>query len=180
MSQENLERCIFRYKTIYSITALILGMIAVISGYWLISLKYQYEVTGWMLNVFGCTILQNDNNLAPGFSLVLAGLVLVIITQYRIRLNRKSEGHSHLDSQALLPKFSKAMMGLIMGFLSMAFGIVLAENGGNLCPTDWATKLTSYENLYYLGILFYLVGIIILVATRYRIRINESLDEGSV
>jgi hypothetical protein len=69
MSPKSLEGYILRYKITYSAVALILGVTAVISGYWLSSLGYQPEVTGWMLNIFGCAILYNDNNLASGFFL---------------------------------------------------------------------------------------------------------------
>jgi hypothetical protein len=178
MSSTGLERYMLRYKIIYSTVALILGLIAVIGGYWLFSLDgYYTEATGWMLNIFGCAILYNNNNMAPGFFLFLVGLFLIIITQYKTRTNRKPKGQSNIDEQALLYKFIYSMMGLTVGFLCTIFGIVLAENGGNLCPTDWATKITSYETLYFTGAMFFLTGIIISIVTRYRIRIYYGLGE---
>jgi hypothetical protein len=177
-SPKSLEEYILRYKIIYSKAALILGLVAVISGFWLGSLGYQPEVTGWMLNIFGCTILSNDNNMAPGFFLILAGFFLIIITQYKLRTTRKPKGQNNIDKQALLYKFIYSISGLIVGFFSTIFGIVLAENGGNACPTDWATKITGYENIFYVGAIFFLVGIIIIITTRYRIRIYNRLGEG--
>src|SRR5688572_1863978 len=179
MSSKSLERYILRYKTIYSTVALILGIIVVISGCWLGSLGYQPEVTGWMFNIFGCQILYNDNNLAPAFFLFSVGLLLIIITQYRIRTKRKPKGQSDIDGEILLYKFIYSMTGLVVGVLCTILGIVLAEMGGNGCPPDWTTKITSDENLFSVGVIFFLAGIIILIATRYRIRIHNSLGEDS-
>ncbi|SRR6266498_3710163 len=175
MSSKSLERYILRYKVIYSRVALILGIIAVISGCWLGSLGYQPEVTGWMFNIFGCQILYNENNWAPAFFLFVVGLFLIIITQYRIRTKRKPQGQRDIDGKVLLYKFIYSMTGLTVGVFCTIFGIVLAEMGGNGCPPDWATKITSDENLFSVGVIFFLVGIIILIATRYRIRIYNSL-----
>jgi hypothetical protein len=179
MSSKSLERYILRYKTIYSTVALILGIIAVISGCWLGSLGYQPEVTGWMFHIFGCQILYNENNWAPAFFLFVVGLFLIIITQYRIRTQRKPKGQRDIDGKVLLYKFIYSMTGLTVGVLCTILGIVLAEMGGNGCPPDWATKITSDENLFSVGVRFFLAGIIILIATRYRIRIYKSLGEDS-
>jgi hypothetical protein len=176
MSPKSLERYILRYKVIYSTAALILGLAAVIGGYWLASLVgYRTEVTGWMLNIFGCAILYNNNNMAPGFFLILIGLFLISSTQYKTRTNRTPPEHINIDELTLLHKFISSMTGLTVGFLSMVFGIVLAENGGNACPTDWASSITSYENIYFVGVIFFLAGIIIVITTRYRIRIYNSV-----
>jgi len=175
MSSNGLERYILRYKIIYSRVALLLGILAVTSGCWLGSLGYQPEVTGWMFNIFGCQILYNENNWAPAFFLFVVGLFLIIITQYRIRTKRKPQGQRDIDGKVLLYKFIYSMTGLTVGVFCTIFGIVLAEMGGNGCPPDWATKITSDENLFSVGVIFFLVGIIILIATRYRIRIYNSL-----
>ena len=179
MSSKSLERYILRYKIIYSRVALILGIIVVISGCWLGSLGYQPEVTGWMLNIFGCQILYNDNNLAPAFFLFVVGLFVIIITQYRVRTKGKSKGQSDIAGKVLLYKFIYSIIGLIIGVLSTILGIVLAEMGGNGCPPNWTTKITSDENLFSVGVMFFLAGIIILIATRYRIRIYNNLGEGN-
>src|SRR6266536_1430474 len=180
MSSKNMEVYILRYKTIYSGVALILGIIAMISGVWLSSLGYRPEVTGWMLNIFGCTILHNDNNVAPGFFLFLVGLLLIIVTQYRIRINRKPKRESIIDGQTLRYKFIYSMVGLIAGFFSTVFGIILAENRGNFCPADWAEKMMSYEAILFAWFIFFLAGIIILIVTRYRIRIYYRLGEDNI
>ena len=180
MSSKSLERYILRYKTIYSRVALILGIIVVISGCWLGSLGYQPEVTGWMFNIFGCQILYNENNWAPAFFLFVVGLFLIITTQYRIRTKRRPQGQRDIDEKMLLYKFIYSMTGLTIGAFSTILGILLAEMGGNGCPPDWATKITSDENLFFVGVIFFLAGIIILIATRYRIRIYNSLGEESI
>jgi hypothetical protein len=177
MSSKSVEKYILRDKTIYSTLALILGFIAVISGCWLGSLEYQPEVTGWMFNIFGCQILYNENNWAPAFFLFAFGLFLIIITQYRIGTQRKLKGQRDMDRKVLLYQFIYAMTGLIVGVLCTVLGILLAEMGGNGCPPDWATKMTSDENLFSVGVIFFLAGIIILIATRYRMRIHKNLGE---
>jgi len=177
MSQESPDGHILRYKQIYSIVAVILGILVIISGCWLGSLGYQPEVTGWMFNIWGCQILYNENNWAPAFFLFVVGLFLIIITQYRIRTKRKPKGQKDIDGKVLLYKFIYSMTGLTVGVFCTILGIVLAEMGGNGCPPNWATKITSYENLFSVGVIFFLAGIIILIATRYRIRIYNSLGE---
>lgn len=179
MSSKSLESYILRYKIIYSTVALILGISAMISGFWLGSLDYQPVATGWPGNIFGCVILYNDNNLAPSFFLLLVGLFMIIITQYKIRTNRKPKRQINIDGQALLNKFIYSMAGLTVGFFSVLFGIVLAEIGGNGCAPDWTTRIAFYEilDLFFAGVIFFLAGIIIVTATRYRIRIYNNLGE---
>jgi hypothetical protein len=177
LNPNNLDRYILRYKVIYSLAALILGFAAVISGLWLGSLEaYRTEVSGWMLNVFGCAILYNDNNMAPSFFLVLDGLFLISITQYKLRTNRQSKKQVNLDERTLRQKFFFSISGLFAGFFSTLFGIVLAENGGNACPTAWAEMIISYEKIFFVGVIFFLVGIIVVTTTRYRIRISNKLE----
>ena len=179
-TNNSLDRYILRYKVIYSIAALILGLAAVISGLWLGSLEaYRTEVSGWMLNVFGCAILYNDNNMAPSFFLILVGLLLIFITQYKLRTNRKPKKRVNLDERTLRQKFVYSISGLVLGFFSTLFGIVLAENGGNACPTDWAEMITNYENIFFVGAIFFLVGIIIVTISRYRIRIYNQIEDGN-
>ena len=179
MTSKSLDKYILRYKTIYSRVALILGIIAVISGCWLGSLGYQPEVTGWMFNIFGCQILYNENNWAPAFFLLVVGLFLIILTQYRIGTERKLKRQRDIDRKVLLYKFIYSMTGLTVGVLSTVLGILLAEMGGNGCPPDWATKITSDENLFSVGVGSFLAGIIILIATRYRMRIYKNLEGDS-
>ncbi len=176
----NLEEYILRYKVIYSTIALILGLTTVLSGLWLGSLEaYRTEVSGWMRNVFGCAILYNDNNMAPSFFLILVGLFLILITQYKLRINRQPKKQVNLDERTLRQKFVYSISGLVVGFFCTLFGIVLAENGGNACPTNWAEMITSYENIFFVGVIFFLVGIIIVTTTRYRIRIYNKIGDGN-
>ena len=168
-----------RYKTIYSRVALILGIVVVISGCWLGSLGYQPAATGWMFNIFGCQILYNENNWAPAFLLIVVGLFLIIITQYRIETKSKLRGQRDIDRKVLLYKFIYSMTGLIVGVVSTVLGILLAELGGNGCPPNWATKMTNNENRFSVGVILFLAGIIILMVTRYRMRIYKSLGEDS-
>lgn len=179
MSSKSLESYILRYKIIYSTVAFILGISAIISGFWLGSLDYQPEATGWLGNIFGCNLLYNDNNLAPSFFLLLVGLFSIIITQYKIRTNHKPKREINIDGQALPYKFIYSMAGLTVGFFCMIFGIVLAEIGGNGCTPDWATKIANDENLdiFFTGVRFFLAGVIIVIATRYRSRIYNNLGD---
>jgi hypothetical protein len=179
MSSKSLESYILRYKTIYSRVALILGIITTVSGCWLGSLGYQPEVTGWMFTIFGCQILYNENNLAPAFFLFVVGLFVIIITQYRSRATRKPKVQSKLNGEMLLYKFIYSVTGLVVGIVCTILGVLLAEMGGNGCPPDWATKITSRENLFTVGVIFFLAGIIIFTVTRYRIRIFDGIGEGS-
>ncbi|MBN8654959.1 MAG: hypothetical protein J0M11_04415 [Anaerolineae bacterium] len=177
MSSISLERDILRYKIIYSTVALILGISAMIGGFWLGSLEYQPNVTGWLGSIFGCAILLNENNIAPSFFFLLAGLLVIILTQYRIKTNRKPK--RNIDGQVLIYKFIYSMVGLAVGFFILLSGIVLAEIGGNLCAPDWATKIANDDirDLFYAGVIFFLAGIIVVIATRYRIRIYNNLEE---
>ena len=193
MYQESLARYIIRYKVIYCTVAFILGLIVTIGGYRLGSLngqfvpKSHFEVTGWMLHIFGCAILYNSNNMYPSLWLMLVGLFPMFITQYRVRTNRKIEGQDQLDRQSLSSKFRYSMTGLVIGLFLAVLGIVLAENGGNLCPSDWiidwTTQHISHETLYFIegvfgplylaGVVFLVLGIITIIVTRYRIRLHK-------
>ena len=200
MSPKDLESYIIRYKAIYCTVAFILGLTVTIGGDRLGSLNGQYapeshvEVTGWMLHIFGCAILYNSNNMWPSIWLMLIGLFTIFIglftmlfTKYGIRTNRKVEAQDKLDRKALHSKFKSSMTGLVLGLFLAVLGIVLAENGGNLCPTDWATKIMSYETLDFLygrygplflaGVTCLIFGIITIITTRYRIRISNKLEE---
>jgi hypothetical protein len=193
MSSEGLESYIIRYKVIYTTVAFILGLIVAIGGYRLGSLNGQYvpashfEVSGWILHIFGCAILYNSNNMYPSLWLMLVGLFTMFITQYRVQTNRKIEGHDQLDIQLLSSKFRYSMTGLVLGLFLAVLGIVLAENGANLCPSDWiidwVTQHMSWDTLYFIeghfgplyltGVVCLVLGIITIIVTRYRIRIHK-------
>ena len=77
MYQESLARYTIRYKVIYCTVAFILELIVTIGGYRLGSFngqfvpEFHFEVTGWMLHIFGCAILYNSNNIYPSLWLML-------------------------------------------------------------------------------------------------------------
>jgi len=160
--------------------ALILGLTVAISGYWLGSLNGSYtpeshfEVTGWMLHVFGCAILWNDNNLAPSFWLFLIGLFLIIITQYKTKTKHKPKEKQILDRKALRSKFMYSVAGLFLGLLIMIYGVIFAESGINLCPAYLVPNFQYRDGYIWLGPLIVLVGIVIITVTRYRIRVYEN------
>jgi cytochrome c-type biogenesis protein CcmH/NrfF len=180
MSSTNLEDQILRYKIIYSTIALILGLSTVIGGYWLGSLDGSYvseshfEVTGWMLHVFGCAILYNNNNLAPCFWLILVGLFLIIVTQYRIRTNRKLKAEHNLDRQALRSKFIYSVVGLFVGLFVTIYGVTFAESGIDLCPADLVPIFQDRNSYIWISPIIFIVGLIIMTTTRYRIRIYKN------
>jgi cytochrome c-type biogenesis protein CcmH/NrfF len=175
MSSNSLEGYILRYKIIYSTIALLLGLGAAISGIWLASLDgYYTEAKGWMLHIFGCAILYNNNNIAPGFWLFVVGLFLVMVTQYRIRTNRKLEEKQNLDRQTLRSKFIYSMAGLFVGLFVTIYGVTFAESGVNLCPADLVPNFQGRDGYIWIGPIILVVGIIIITATRYRIRIYKN------
>jgi hypothetical protein len=163
---------------IYSRAALILGISAMIGGVWLGSFDYQPEGTGWLRNIFGCAIFMNGNNMAPGFFLFVSGLLVILLTQYKLETKRKPK--NDLVGQTHFYQLIYSIAGLATGFLSMVFGIVSSEIGGNGCVPDWATTFANYKNIdiFYAGVVFFVVGIIIVIATRYRVRIYNGLGEG--
>ena len=186
MSSTNLEDQILRYKIIYSTIALILGLTIAIGGYWLGSLDGSYapeshfEVTGWILHIFGCAILYNNNNLAPSFWLILVGLFLIIVTQYRIRTNRKIKAEHNLDKQALRSKFLYSIVGLFAGLLVTIYGVTFAESGIDLCPADLVPNFQDRNSYIWISPIIFIIGLIIIAATRYRIRIYEDPERNII
>ncbi len=185
MSSNSLDDHIVRYKIIYSTTALILGLGTMIAGRYLGGLDASYvpsshvQVTGWVLHVFGCAILFNGNNMYPSLWLMLVGLFTIAITQYRVRTNRKTKGQDKLDGQALRSKFIYSMAGLFGGLLVTIYGITFAESGTNLCPADLVPDLPFGYSFGYLciGSVLLVAGIVIVIATRFRIRISKNPEK---
>ncbi len=174
MSSNRLEGYILRYKIIYSATALILGLSTATGGWWLGHLEgYHAEAKGLLLHIFGCAILYNNNNMYPSLWLIVVGLLVVILTQYRIRTNRKVEESHSLDRQTLRAKFMYSIAGLLVGLPLAVYGITFAESGTNLCPADLVPHFLVQYLLSYvaIGAMLMVVGIIIITATRFRIRI---------
>lgn len=179
MQSRNLDDQIIYYKVIYSTVALILGLIVAVSGYWLGSLDGSYapashfEVTGWTLHIFGCAILYNDNNMWPSIWLFLIGLFLIIVTQYRVKTNRQVEDKHNLDGQALRSKFISSVAGLFAGLLVTIYGITFMESGINLCPADLVPRFQDRDSYMWIGPIIFVVGIIIIIVTRYRVRLYK-------
>ena len=141
-----------------------------ISGFHLLTVDaFHLSSTSWEVNIFGFSITQNDNNLAPGMVLLLVGLFVIIVTQYRAKRNSEHE-QEMLESQVLLFKFIMSMTGLIFGVLIMIGGIVLVVNGTNLGPADWAVKILGYGVNPLPGTVLFLVGLIIIIATRWMMK----------
>jgi hypothetical protein len=178
MYSKNWESHVRRYKMIYSRAALILGISAMVGGVWLGSFDYQPQGAGWLRTIFGCAIFMNGNNMAPGFFLFVSGLLVIILTQYKLETNR--EPKDDLVGETHIYKLLYSIVGLVAGFLSMVFGIISSEIGGNGCVPDWANTFANYENIniFYAGVVFFAVGIIIVIATRYRVRIYKGFGEG--
>ena len=179
MPSNSLEGHIVRYKVIYSATALILGLVVVMGGYWLGSLDGSYvpsshiQVTGWTLHIFGCAILYNGNNMWPSLWLILVSFLTILITQYGIRTNREIKSQDKLDSPALRSKFVYSVAGLFIGLFITIYAITFMESGINLCPADLVPDFPDRGIYMLMGPIIFLVGIIVIVATRYRIRIHK-------
>lgn len=137
---------------------------------------YHIEAKGLLLHVFGCAILYNNNNMYPSLWLIVVGLLVVILTQYRIRTNRKVDEDHSLDRPALRAKFMYSIAGLFVGLLVTVYGITFAESGTNLCPAALVPDFPVQYLLSYLciGAALMIVGIIIVTATRFRIRIYKN------
>jgi uncharacterized membrane protein YidH (DUF202 family) len=177
MSSNGLEGHILRYKIIYSATALILGVTTALSGWWLGGLEgYHTEAKGLLLHVFGCAILYNNNNMYPSLWLIIIGVLVVILTQYRIRTNRKVEEDHRLDRPALRAKFMYSIAGLFVGLLVTIYGLTFAESGTNLCPATLVPDfpIGYFDSYLYIGVVLMVVGIIIVRATRFRIKIYKN------
>ena len=178
MTTESLNRLILRYKTLYTITALTLGAGTVVGGWWLGHLDgYHTEAKGLLLHVFGCAILYNDNNMYPSLWLMVIGLLVVILTQYRAGINRKAGKSSELNDPAVRAKFLTGIAGLFSGLVLSVYGLTFAESGRNLCPAAlvpdlWASDFSLvYFSVYlYIGALLMVGGIVIIAVTRFRIR----------
>ncbi len=186
MFSNSLEGSIIRYKTIYTTAALILGLVVTIGGYRLGSLNGQYvpsshyQVTGWVLHVFGCAILYNGNNTYPSLWLVLIGsltfllgLFTMLSAPYGIRSNSRMEAQDQLDRRALRSTLVRSIVGLFLGLFATVYAITFMESGINLCPADLVPDFEGPGAYICLGPIIFLAGIVVIVATRYRIRIHE-------
>lgn len=179
METDKLDGYILRYKLAYSLAALLLGVGTVLGGMWLGSLDgYHTEPKGLLLHVFGCAILINDNNMYPSVWLVVIGLLIVILTQYRVRTGRKVEENRSLDTRVLRTRFAYAISGLVVGLLVSIYGLTFAESGRNLCPADLVPNFPIlYPNGYFsVGAILMLVGVILITVTRFRIRIHKNAE----
>ena len=177
MSARSLEAYILRYKIIYTATALILGVSTALGGWLLGHLDgYHTEAKGLLLHIFGCAILYNNNNMYPGLWLIVIGLLVVILTQYRTGTSRKVEESHNRDGLALRAKFMYAIAGLLAGLCITVYGLTFAESGTNLCPADLVPDfpLEYFSAYLYIGVVLMVVGIITIAATRFRFRIYKN------
>ena len=173
MSRKSLANQILRYKLIYSITGMALGLFTLISGFHLLALDIdQLSLTSWEVKLFGDGISVNDDNIAPGIALFLVGLFVMIVTQHRIKIDREDE-QEMLESRALRYKFILSMTVLILGLLIMICIIVLFVNEFD-GPADWARNfLRSYFNQL-LGEVLFLIGLLMITTSRLMTKIYFS------
>jgi len=95
----------------------------------------------------------------------------------KIELRRKPE--RDFDSQALLFRFIYSMTGLFLGLCSMIGGIVLFLNGV-VGSTSWTAKILGNESSITdaaPGVVLFVVGLFVIIATRYRVSIERGNDE---
>ncbi len=175
MISDSLDKQIVRYKTIYAAAALILGVGTALGGWWLGGLDgYHTEAQGLLLYVFGCAILYNNNNMYPSLWLIVIGLLVVTLTQYRVRTSRQLKKDNSLAEPAVRAKFTHAVAGLLAGLLITVYGLTFAESGTNLCPADLVPDFPFrlFSAYFGIGVVLMVIGIVIVIATRFRIRIS--------
>lgn len=71
-----------RYQLIYSVLGLLLGLFALLSGAYLFILGVTGQ-TSWSLTIFGNE--SNIVNAAPGATLFIVGLFLVVVTRFKFK-----------------------------------------------------------------------------------------------
>jgi len=178
MASKSLDSQIFRYKLIYSMTGLVLGLFTMGIGLHLLTVDiYQLSSISWEVKIFGDGISVNDDNIAPGIVLFLVGLFVIIVTQHRIKRNREHD-QKMLESQALRYQFVTSMIGLILGVLIMLVGIALVVNGTD-GPADWAYYLLQDYFNPVPGEVLFLVGVPILIISRLMTKIYFSMPKQS-
>ena len=87
--QEAFYRQALRYRFIYSMTGLALGFVSMVGGIALF-LNGVTGSTSWAAKILGTESRLTDA--APGAVLFLVGLFVVVVTRYKIRLDRDREG----------------------------------------------------------------------------------------
>ena len=81
--------------------------------------------------------------------------------------------------QALRYKFIYSMTGLFLGLVSMLGGIALFLNGV-VGSTSWTAKILGNESTITdaaPGAVLFVVGLFVIIATRYRVKIDRGRDK---
>jgi hypothetical protein len=82
-------------------------------------------------------------------------------------------------ARALRYKFIYSMTGLLLGLVSMLGGIVLFLNGV-AGSTSWTAKILGNESTITdaaPGAVLFVVGLFVVIATRYRVKIDRGRDK---
>lgn len=85
------------------------------------------------------------------------------------------------QSQALRYRFIYSMTGLFLGLVSMLGGIVLFLNGV-AGSTSWTAKILGNESTLTdaaPGAVLFVVGLFVIIVTRYRVRVRRGRDKDS-
>lgn len=85
---QELLRQSMRYKFIYSMTGLFLGLVSMIGGI-VLFLNGVAGSTSWTAKIIGNESTITDA--APGAILFIVGLFVIIVTRYKVKIDR---GHS--------------------------------------------------------------------------------------
>ena len=86
---------------------------------------------------------------------------------------------SAFHAVALRYKFIYSMSGLFLGLISMLGGIVLFLNGV-AGSTSWTAKLLGTESSITdagPGVVLFVVGLFVIIVTRYRVKIDRLRDQ---
>jgi len=85
-----------------------------------------------------------------------------------------------LHARALLYKFIYSMTGLFVGLVCMLGGVALFLNGV-AGSTNWTAKVLGNESTISdaaPGAVLFVVGLFVVIATRYRVTIERSREKG--
>ena len=87
--------------------------------------------------------------------------------------------HDPIERQALRYKFFYSMAALVLGLLIVLGGIVLFLNGV-VGSTSWTAKIIGIESSISdaaPGAVLFVVGLFVIIATRYRVKIARGRDK---
>lgn len=95
---DSLQLQALRYRFIYSMTGLFLGLVSMLGGIALF-LHGVAGSTSWTAKILGNESTITDA--APGAVLFVVGLFVVVATRYRVKIDRRKDRDSYRDITVL-------------------------------------------------------------------------------